>query len=420
MNVFDADDLAGSDRLALLLAFGRIGLYTRDLGNGSGGWDRCLFEMTGLDPAAGTPDWPQFLQHVHAADRDELDAGFRAAQARPQRGEVHFRFIRPDGQERLMHSLFDIRPDPAGGPGRLVGVMIDDSEAGRRLRQGERSRDFLQQALALSGTSVWSIDLAAQRVRFNALGFEIMGVTPGPDGVPLASLRDSIHPQDRAAVLQAADAAVACDEAVDVVARYRAQDGSWRTLLTRRIAVRDDDGRATALLGVALDLTHRDVDRARAESLAERTRLVAQAMGVGFWQRDDDADAVHWDEQMYRLYGRDPARLPPTMEEWIGDYVQPPTRQEALKLLQADVAAWAPQTLMTLPMRGDDGVERWVRGWTHRFVRDGKRIAMGMHLDVTEQVRHRGRPARCRACGPRQPRQVGLHGADEPSACAHP
>lgn len=388
MSGFDADDLAGSDRLALLLAFGRIGLYTRDLGNGSGGWDRCLFEMTGLDPAAGAPDWPQFLQYVHAADREALDASFRAAQARPQRGEVHFRFIRPDGQERLMHSLFDIRPDPAGGPGRLVGVMIDDSEAGRRLRQGERSRDFLQQALALSGTSVWSIDLAAQRVRFNALGFQIMGVTPDPDGVPLACLRDSIHPQDRAAVLQAADAAAACDEAVDVVARYRSQDGSWRTLLTRRIAVRDDDGRATGLLGVALDLTHRDADRARAESLAERTRLVAQAMGVGFWQHDASADSVHWDEQMYRLYGRDPARLPPSMVEWISEYVQPEAQEEARQRLRSDLAAWAPETLMTLPVRGDDGVERWVRAWTQRFVRDGQRIAMGMHLDVTEQVRH--------------------------------
>lgn len=388
MSVLDADDLAGSDRLALLLAFGRIGLYTRDLGNGSGGWDRCLFEMTGLDPAAGAPDWAQFLQHVHAADRDEVDATFRAVRARPQRGELHFRFVRPDGQERLMHSLFDVRHDPAGGPGHLVGVVVDNSEAGRRLRQGERSRDFLQQALALSGASVWSIDLATQRVRFNALGFQIMGVAPDRDNVSLATLRASIHPQDRVAVLQAADAAVAGDEAVDVVARYRAQDGGWRTLLTRRIAVRDDAGRATALLGVALDLTRRDVDRARAESLAERTRLVAQAMGVGFWQLDAAADMVHWDEQMYRLHGRDPARLPPSMEEWISAYVQPQAQEEALQQLRAAVAAWAPETLMTLPIRGDDGVERWVRAWTQRFVRDGQRIAMGMHLDVTEQFRH--------------------------------
>lgn len=258
--------------------------------------------------------------------------------------------------------------------------------AGPPLPAGEPALRFLRAALELAGASVWRIDLARERVTFNAAGFEVVGMSPDPAGVPLAVIRDSIHPHDLPAVVAAAHEAAAGERAVDAVARYRTAEGGWRTLLTRRIAERDAQGRVTALLGVALDLGGQDGERARAEALAARTRLVAQAMGVGFWQRDAEHDTVVWDAQMYRLYGRDPARPAPTIDEWIDLYVEPPARDTARRRLHADIAAWAPETLMTVPVRGDDGCARHVRAWTRRYTQDGRRIAMGMHLDVTVQV----------------------------------
>lgn len=378
----------GPELLSLLQGSGRIGLYTRDLASGQAQWDAGLYAMTGLDPQAAAPDWSQFLQHVHGDDRAALDAHFANLARQPLAGEVHFRFCRPDGDVRLMHTIFDVQADDQGRPSRIVGVMIDDSGVGQRLQQGERSRQFLERALSMAGVSVWTIDLGARRVHFNAVGFQVVGMTPDPAGIPLDELRDSIHPQDRAAILAAADAAIDRGGMVDAVARYRTADGGWKTLLTRRLAVRDRNGVATGLMGVSLDLTGEDAERARAEALTAQTRLVAQAMGVGFWQRDQADEAVVWDAQMYRLYGRDPSRLPPTLDEWLDSYVQLGARAEARRQLEVDRAAWSPETLMTVPVRGDDGQERWVRAWTRRGTQDGRRFAMGMHLDVTEQVRH--------------------------------
>lgn len=378
---------SGQDPLQLLQGSGRIGLFSRDLEGDGAHWDDGLFAMTGFDAAAGAPAWSRFLAHVHSDDRDALDAHFRTLPSQQAPGEVYFRFVRPDGDVRLMHSIFAVQRSPTGQAVRLVGVMIDDTGVGRRLQQGEQSRQFLQRALSMAGVSVWTIDLAAQRVFFNAVGFQVVGMTPDPAGIALADIRDSIHPQDRPAIVQAAEAAMASRRIVDAVARYRTADGGWKTLLTRRVALRDGEGRVTALMGVSLDLTGEDAERARAEALAAQTRLVAQAMGVGFWQRNAGGDAVVWDAQMYRLYGRDPALLPPTMDEWLDTYVQPASRDEARRTLDADVAAWAPETLMTVLTRGDDGVERWVRAWTRRLDLGGQRVAMGMHLDVTEQVR---------------------------------
>jgi PAS domain-containing protein len=225
----------------------------------------------------------------------------------------------------------------------------------------QRKVQALTRALELSAVSVWRIDAAQQRVWFNTVGFDVERMVPDADGVPLAAVRDGIHPDDRSAVVEAAEAALASDRVIDVVARYRTTGGRWRRLLTRRVAERDAQGRAVGLLGVSLDLSERDAERAQAELLAEQSGIVAQAMGAGFWRRDGDGEAVLWDAAMYRLYGRDPVRRPPTLDEWADEYVQPAHREPARAQLHADIAAWRPETLLTVPVRADDGTDRWVR-----------------------------------------------------------
>jgi hypothetical protein len=260
-------DPLDAERIALLRGLGRIGLYVRDLVGDGGHWDPCMFEITGLDPARGTPDWQRFLTEcVHPADRASLDSHYRSVSGGDGRGEVHFRIVRPDGQERWLHSLYDIRPGPDGAPGRLLGVVVDDTLIGQRIEAGERS------------------------------------------------------------------------------------------------------------------MSERD-------ALAEQSRLVAQVMGVGFWQRDADGMAMLWDAQMYRLYGRAADRPPPTMLAWIDEYVLPEQRERVRRTLEADIAAWTPASLLTMGICGDDGVQRQVRAWTRRYEREGQRIAMGMHLDVSEELR---------------------------------
>ena len=125
------------------------------------------------------------------------------------------------------------------------------------------------------------------------------------------------------------------------------------------------------------------------ESPDERTRLLAGAIGVGFWSRDLDTGATLWDAQMYRLHRRDPQAGPPTLEQWLAEHVHPLDRG-----WMAEAQAQAHSTLepiseltFRMPWReGDgDGQERWIQAWTRRQLRDGRRLTFGMHLDVTER-----------------------------------
>lgn len=247
----------------------------------------------------------------------------------------------------------------------------------------------LERALSQAGLSVWRVDMASRRVHLNAIGFRRLGLEPDPAGVPLSQVRATIHPEDRDGIAAGAELALAGDGVVDVRARYRNPDGSWRLVLTRRVAERDAAGRALGLLGVSLDLNEEETQRQRADTLAQRTHLVAEAIGVGFWQREPDQGFLTWDEQMYRIHGRDPAHGPPADLEWAQACVHPDDRAWVQDCAARADAAWAPTSdLLYRAAQADAlGGERWIQSWARRLVRDGRRVALGMHMDVTDRVR---------------------------------
>ncbi|HEY6135221.1 MAG TPA: ATP-binding protein [Rubrivivax sp.] len=245
---------------------------------------------------------------------------------------------------------------------------------------------FLQRAIEIAGISVWRLDERTRRFHYVAGGSELAGIVPGPEGIDIDRVRATIHPDDLAAVVKAADVARCSDQVIDVIARYAVAPGSpeWRTLLTRRVADRDASGRVTGLAGVSLDLSALMAERARAEELAERARLVSETIGVGFWSRDNDGGGVYWDEQMMRIHHRQPGEGAPTLAEWIARHVHSADRSWVEQMMQRSMAVWEPRSEATFRIPTPDGSERWVRTWTRRIVRDGRRQSFGMHMDVTE------------------------------------
>lgn len=275
----DLDRESIGERLNLLEEIGRMGVTVRDMRTGRGHWDPQLFRLFGLDETTATPTIEQVIERVHPEDRAgsrELIAAV-AAQPQARRREARFRIVRPDGALRHVHAFFERRPRPDGSPGLLIGVLIDDSDAVERVAAERRVADFLDRALALAEVSVWRADLRTQLVHFNSLGLRLLNYDPLEGGVPLAELRETIHPEDLAGVVQAAEEAIASERAIDVVARYRRRGGGWRTLLTRRVADRDSEGNALALAGISIDISEQMAERERADAMRQQKLRAEQA-----------------------------------------------------------------------------------------------------------------------------------------------
>jgi signal transduction histidine kinase/ActR/RegA family two-component response regulator len=69
------------------------------------------------------------------------------------------------------------------------------------------------------------------------------------------------------------------------------------------------------LLGVALDVTEQHDALAALRAASQRAALITHHAGIGTWEAGFDGAAEHWDEQMFRLRGLEPAREPPSLDE---------------------------------------------------------------------------------------------------------
>ncbi len=85
--------------------------------------------------------------------------------------------------------------------------------------------------------------------------------------------------------------------------------------------VYDDSGDATQVVSVVRDITEQKQYTNRLKN--ERNRLKeAQRVGkIGDWDYDVESGEIFWSEQIYKIYGRDTKKGPPTYEELLGYYV---------------------------------------------------------------------------------------------------
>ncbi|HEY0778740.1 MAG TPA: PAS domain S-box protein [Gemmatirosa sp.] len=125
-----------------------------------------------------------------------------------------------------------------------------------------------------------------------------------PPGTARATLLSRVHPDDRAQVNAAMDAAVSgASDTYHAEIRVAAPDGSIAHVATNGRVVRDEHGRPTAVVGVASDVTaQRTAEAALAESSA-KLRAVLDAAPMAVIAIDADLRVTMWNAGAERLLG---------------------------------------------------------------------------------------------------------------------
>jgi PAS domain S-box-containing protein len=369
---------------ALARGFHRFGVFERDLRTDRAVWDPFVFELFGLPPAAQAPGFFDASEQIHPDDRERMREQHRRAIAAPSRHEIRYRLVRTDGSVRVLQALIETCDPVDGRPTRMLGVILDDTDASERVQAHQALSEQLARALDLAGVSVWRIDLAAQRIDYSPAGLRFLGLPESVSSTTLEDTRRLIHPDDVDRIARAADAAVAGTGIVDVTARYRHADGRWRHLLTRRIAERDAQGRAVAIYGVSLDQTSQVEANERALALGRHIELVTGAAGIGLWSLALGSGRLEWNAQMRRLYGLSDDAPVPGFRTWLRRLVHPDDQGKLLRHWRG--AAMGVATAFDVDFRivRPDGTLRAVVARGLREQRDGRPVLFGIHVDVTD------------------------------------
>jgi len=381
---------AEAERLAELLDltqdFGRLAVWERDPHSLKGRWDRHMYRLWGLPEDGGTPDFDRATQSILAEDRAALSQAFRHSIRRAGTYSHRYRVRAGDGVVRQLHSQWVVKCGAGGTPERVLGILMDDSEAWKLARAHAETAEQLQLALQLADIVVFRHDLRSDRVSISANAHTLLGLPPDMCAdLSAEELRAMVHPDDQAMLRASVEQAVAGSQPVDVETRFRHADGSWRHVLTRRIVQRDAEGRPAALLGVGLDLSDRVESGKRQIELMRQFELTTRAAGIGYWSVEAETLRPRWSEQTFQLHGLPPGSPALPTREWIERFVHPDDRDAVRRRYRAWARGGGPNLVQELRIVRTDGATRHLLSYSRLEGRPGRYDFYGVLMDVTER-----------------------------------
>ena len=216
---------------------------------------------------------PQLRHAILACYRDVLRTG-AAVEGRELSG------VSAAAPQQLSHWIASYHPlfDADGALHAIAGLLLDISEQKRGEAALQQSKRLFKSVVENMPAMIFvkrAYDLRYEL--FNRHGEQLMGLAPG---AVLGKNDADFVPAEQAAAFNEADRRVlASGEIVEIEQEpTTTASGEVRYLTTRKVALRDERGAATHLLGMSLDITERiradEVLRATTAQLAQSERFI--------------------------------------------------------------------------------------------------------------------------------------------------
>src|SRR3984957_11376987 len=280
-------------------------------------WSEEMRQIFGLDPQrSDLPDREEFLRLVHPEDRNRFNEQVDEALRAKADLEQDYRIVLPDGTVKHIHAIGHLVLDEAGNIIEGVGTDMDVTERKRAEEQLRRSEADLLEAQRISQTGSWKHDVLSGTVIVSPEVFRIFGVKPNEDTSTTAFWLSRNHPDDQKRIRELFERVEI--EKTDYEADYRIvlPDGAIKHLHAIGHPILNGSGELVEFIGTVMDIT----ERKKAESELRRSEgYLAEAQKLthtGSWAvQVPQMENVYWSKEMYRIFGLDPDRKPPSYME---------------------------------------------------------------------------------------------------------
>jgi PAS domain S-box-containing protein len=204
------------------------------------------------------------------------------------------------------------------------GIIRDISERKKAERAVQESQDRFRQLTKHIREVFWMTDPAKQQMLYVSSGYErIWGRSCESLYASPQSWLDTIHPEDRARVLEAALHKQATGTYNE---RYRIlrPDGAIRWISDRAFPIRNSSGIVYRIVGLAGDITDQVHMQEFLRASEERLELVIQGSNDGFWDGrvlpdepwSSPRTPVWWSPRVKAMLGYTDEEFPDVLESW--------------------------------------------------------------------------------------------------------
>lgn len=217
-----------------------------------------------------------------------------------------------------------------GADGRVEGFMAIESDITARKVDEEALRHsemLLNRIGAVAGVGGWSLDLDSGRLEWTQETRRLHGVPD--DFVPDVEQAIGFYaPEAREVIRAAVEAGIRDQRPWDLELPMLRHDGTgfW----ARAVGVPEvEGGRVVRLVGAFQDVTAERAQRLAIEEARERMALAVDSGHAGIWHIDVGAREAHWDDWVFRQYGREPTGQPVRYTDWV-EWLHPDDRERVL------------------------------------------------------------------------------------------
>lgn len=224
----------------------------------------------------------------------------------------------------------------------IVRDITERKQAEERLRQSEAA---LRAAQRVAHVGSWAWHIAANRLEWSDEMFRIFGLEQeGFSGDLAAVIAQAIHPDDRAAVVQANLSVIHKKTPIALEYRVVRPDGSIRVVWAEAGELTlDADGNPAVLTGIVQDITER---KRAEETLRQRNQYIETIMEnapIGFAVNTiHDHKALFASSKFEEIYGVERGSLNSVEEFFDRVYRDPVFREEIRARVTADIATGDP------------------------------------------------------------------------------
>lgn len=229
------------------------------------------------------------------------------------------------------------------------------------IKTDESIFDFIQES-SLDGLWYWDLERSEEEW-MNPKFWAVLGYDYREMPHKASAWKDIIYPEDLK--LATENFIKHCENPAhpyDQTVRYTHKKGSTVWIRCRGLAIRDKHGKPLRMLGAHQDITEIKNNELLLQMKTDQLRNAQQISKVGSWELDLKTNKVVWTEELYKMYGFDPALPPPLYTEQMKLFTP-----ESWQILTSSVAIskeqGIPYELELRTIRKDGGHGwMWVRG----------------------------------------------------------
>lgn len=297
-----------------------------------------------------------WLEAIHPDDQLSTQSIWRAALATLQPYEAEYRLLRHDGEYRQLVA----RGAPVFGlDGVLsgwIGNCTDVTESRNAETELREARERLEVALIAGEVATWVWLIPEDRVVADRNLSRLYGISEEEAARGnIAYYAQAVHPDDRQDLDLLFRQIIKQGDSFETEYRVMQADGSHRVVIARGRVERNDDGWATRMSGVVLDVTDRKrMEEALLES-ESRFRTVADNISQFAWTADSEGSQFWFNKRWHDYTGTTPEEV----SGWGWQAVLHPDYVDAVTEKYRHCIRTGTVWEDTFPLRGKDGEYRW-------------------------------------------------------------